>query len=172
MSASGSGRSCGTSSRLHGMNEPALTTRFAFTARVDVAAPTTIGEGPEGVRRFVAILGGPIAGPMLNGRVLEGSGDWQVVRPDGVLKVEARYTIESHDGVLIACTNRGIRHAPPDVMTKLMRGEPVPIDSYYFRTSAQFEAPRGSAYEWMNRVMFAGKAEREPDQAIIHFFQV
>jgi hypothetical protein len=154
------------------MNEPALLTRFAFTARVAVAQPITVGNGPEGLRRFVAIEGGPIAGPLLNGRVVPGSGDWQVVRPDGVLNVEARYTIETHDGVLIACTNRGIRHASPDVMTKLMRGEPVPSDSYYFRTSAQFEAPLGSAYEWMNRAMFAGKAEREPDKAIIHFFQV
>ena len=154
------------------MNEPALQTRFAFTARVAVAPPVTIGQGPEGLRRFVAIEGGLVSGPLLNGRVLPGSGDWQVVKPDGVLKVEARYTLETHDGVLIACTNRGIRHAPPDVMTKLMRGEPVPIDAYYFRTSAQFEAPLASAYEWMNHSMFAGKAEREPDKAIIHFFQV
>ena len=153
-------------------NEPVLKTEFAFTARVSVASPVTIGNGPEGLRRFVAITGGPVAGPLLNGRVLAGSGDWQVVRPDGVLKVEASYTIETHDGVLIACTNRGIRHASPDVMAKLMRGEPVPIDSYYFRTSAQFEAPLGSAYEWMNRAMFAGKAEREPDKAIIHFFRI
>ncbi|HEU4627408.1 MAG TPA: DUF3237 domain-containing protein [Steroidobacteraceae bacterium] len=154
------------------MNTPALETRFAFTARVSVAEPVTIGNGPDGLRRFVAINGGPVAGPLLNGRVIPGSGDWQVVRPDGVLSADARYTFETHDGVLIACRNRGIRHAPPDVMTKLMRGEPVPLDSYYFRTSAQFEAPLGSPYEWMNRAMFAGKAEREPDKAIIHFFQI
>jgi hypothetical protein len=153
-------------------NEPVLKTEFAFTARVAVAVPTTIGEGPEGLRRFVAIEGGPVSGPLLNGRVLPGSGDWQVVRPDGVLKVEARYTLETYDGVRIACTNRGIRHASADVMGKLMRGEPVPNDSYYFRTSAQFEAPLGSAYEWMNRAMFAGTAEREPDEAIIHFFRI
>jgi Protein of unknown function (DUF3237) len=154
------------------MNEPVLKTEFAFTARVSVAPPVTIGNGPEGLRRFVAIEGGAVAGPLLNGRVLPGSGDWQVVRPDGVLKADARYTLETHDGVLIACRNGGIRHAPPDVMTKLMSGEPVPIDSYYFRTSAQFEAPLGSAYEWMNRALFVGKAEREPDKAIIHFFRV
>jgi hypothetical protein len=154
------------------MTQPVLHTEYAFTARVSVAPPVTVGSGPEGLRRFVAITGGPVAGPLLNGRVLPGSGDWQVVRPDGVLKAEARYTFETHDGVLIACTNRGIRHAPPDIMAKLMRGEPVPVDSYYFRTSAQFEAPLGSAYEWMNRAMFTGKAEREPDTAIIHLFRI
>lgn len=153
-------------------SHPALETQFAFTARVAVAPPTSIGHGPEGLRRFVPILGGPASGPLFNGKVIAGSGDWQVVRDDGVLNVEARYTLESHDGVLIACTNRGIRHAPPEVMEKLMRGEPVPADSYYFRTSAQFEAPLGSAYEWMNRALFTGKAEREPSAAIVHFFRV
>jgi hypothetical protein len=152
--------------------EPVLETEFAFTARVAVAPPITVGDGPEGLRRFVAIEGGPVAGPLFNGRVVPGSGDWQVVRADGVLKAEARYTLESHDGVLVACTNHGIRHAPPEIMASLMRGEPVPLDSYYFRTSAQFEAPIGSPYEWMNRTLFAGKAEREPSAAIIHFFRI
>ncbi len=152
--------------------QPELKTEYAFTARVAVSSPVTVGNGPEGLRRFIAIEGGPIAGPLLTGKVLAGSGDWQVVRADGVLNVEARYTIETNDGVLIACTNRGIRHASTEIMAKLMRGEPVPIDSYYFRTTAQFEAPVGSRYEWMNRAMFCGKAEREPNAAIIHFFRV
>jgi hypothetical protein len=150
----------------------ALATEFAFTARVSVAAPIVVGNGPEGLRRFVAIEGGTISGPLLTAKVVPGSGDWQVVRADGVLNVEARYLLQTGDDVLIACTNRGIRHATPDIMDKLMRGEPVPVDSYYFRTSAQFEAPVGSRYEWMNRAMFAGKAEREPNAAIIHFFRI
>lgn len=153
-------------------SQPLLETEYAFTARVSVAPPITVGNGPEGLRRFVAIAGGTVTGPLFTGKVLPGSGDWQVVRMDGVLNVEARYTLETPDGVLIACTNRGIRHASPDIMAKLMRGEPVPNDSYYFRTTAQFEAPIGSKYEWMNRAMFAGKAEREPNAAIVHFFRI
>jgi Protein of unknown function (DUF3237) len=151
---------------------PTLETEFAFTARVSVAAPLVVGDGPEGLRRFIAITGGTISGPLLQGEVVPGSGDWQVVRGDGVLNVEARYTLQSHDGVLIAVTNRGMRHAPPDVMAKLTRGEPVPADSYYFRTTAQFEAPLDGRYAWLNRAMFAGKAEREPGAAIIHFFRI
>lgn len=149
-----------------------LQTEYAFTARVAVAAPTTIGEGPEGLRRFVPILGGTFEGPLLSGKVLEGSGDWQVVRPDGVLYADARYTLETTSGVLIAVTNRGLRHAPPDVMGKLMRGEPTPPDSYYFRTSALFEAPIGSDCDWVNRVLFVTRAEREPRAAVIHFYCV
>ena len=151
---------------------PVLATEHAFTVRASLAAPTVVGNGPEGLRRFVAITGGTVSGPLFNGKVVPGSGDWQVVRADGVLNVEARYTLQSADGVLIACTNRGIRHAAPDIMAKLMRGEVAPNDSYYFRTSAQFEAPVDSPYEWMNRSMFTGKAEREPDTAIVHFFRI
>ena len=149
-----------------------LQTEYAFTARVAVAPPVTVGEGPQGLRRFVPILGGTFAGPLLNGKVLEGSGDWQVVRPDGVLYADARYTLETTSGVLIAVTNRGIRHAPPEVMDRLMRGEPTPPDSYYFRTSALFEAPIGSDCDWVNRVIFVTRAEREPKAAIIHFYCV
>jgi hypothetical protein len=74
--------------------------------------------------------------------------------------------------VLIAVHNRGIRHAAPEIMTKLSRGETVPPSSYYFRTSALFEAPLGSAYEWVNRSVFVATAEREPNTAIIHFFRL
>jgi Protein of unknown function (DUF3237) len=149
-----------------------LNIEFAFTVRASVAPPVVVGNGPHGLRRFVPILGGTFAGPLLNGKVLEGSGDWQVVRPDGVLDVEARYTLETTSGVLVAVTNRGIRHARPEVMGKLMRGEPTPADSYYFRTTAQLEAPIGSDCDWVNRVMFAGRAEREPNAAIIHFYRI
>jgi hypothetical protein len=151
---------------------PVLKTEFAFTAKVAVAPPIIIGNGPEGLRRFVPILGGTFTGPLLSGKVVAGGGDWQLVRTDGVLSVEAKYTLETSDGVLIAVTNRGIRHAPPDIMAKLTRGEQVPPDSYYFRTTAQFEAPLGSKYEWVNKVIFAATAEREPNAAVIHFFRI
>ena len=32
---------------------PVLQTEFAFTARVTVSAPVAVGDGPEGLRRFV-----------------------------------------------------------------------------------------------------------------------
>lgn len=151
---------------------PVLQSEFAFTARVSVAEPIVIGTGPEGLRRYVPITGGTFDGPLLRGRVLSGGGDWQYVRSDGVLVAEARYTLETAEGVLVVITNRGLRHAPPDVMARLTRGERVPPGSYYFRTLAQFEAPVGSACDWVNRAVFAATAEREPDAAVVHFFRI
>ena len=151
---------------------PELNLEFAFTVRAALDPPVVIGNGPEGLRRFVPIIGGTFEGPLLNGEVVPGSGDWQVVRPDGVLNADARYTLQTPAGTLIAVTNRGIRHAAPDVMAQLTRGELVPPSSYYFRTSATFEAPLGSECDWVNRTIFVATAEREPNTAVIHFFRV
>jgi hypothetical protein len=151
---------------------PELNLEYAFTVRAALSPPIVVGQGPEGLRRFVPIDGGTFSGPLLSGKVVPGSGDWQVVRADGALKVEARYTLETADGVLIAINNRGIRHASPEIMAKLTRGEAVPASSYYFRTSATFEAPLGSPHEWVNRTLFVATAEREPNAAIIHFFRL
>jgi hypothetical protein len=151
---------------------PELKTEYAFTVRARLDAPIVVGEGPEGLRRFVPITGGTFSGPLLNGKVVPGSGDWQVVRANGVLLAEAKYTLQTPDGGLIAVTNRGLRHGPPEVMERLARGETVSPDTYYFRTSALFEAPVGGANDWVNRTLFVATAEREPNTAIVHFFKV
>ena len=51
-----------------------------------------------------------------------------------------RYTSE---GTEIAVTNRGLRRAPPAMMERLLRGEPVDARNVYFRTAPVFEAPAG-----------------------------
>lgn len=150
----------------------ALQTEYAFEARVTVDGPLVIGQSAHGLRRVIPITGGEFAGPKLRGKVVPGGADWQHVRPDGVLEVHAKYTLQTDDGVLILVENRGLRHAPADVMERLARGESVPRGSYYFRTTAQLEAPLGSKYEWLNRAVFVGVAERYPDAAVIQFFSV
>jgi Protein of unknown function (DUF3237) len=147
-------------------------TEFAFEARVAVEAPLVVGQSSRGVRRVVPITGGTFEGPNIRGRVIPGGADFQYMRPDGVLAVEARYTLETSDEALIMVTNRGIRRAPPAVMERLGRGEPVDPSEYYFRTTPEFEAPLGSNYEWLNQFVFIGVAERKPDAAIIRFYRV
>ena len=149
-----------------------VATRFAFEAHVTVDAPLVVGPATLGLRRVVPITGGTVKGPRLNGRVVPGGADWQFVRNDGVLVVEAKYTLESHDGVLIMVTNRGLRHGPPAVIERMARGEAVDPQEYYFRTVAEFEAPLASAYAWLNRAMFIGVAERTAQAAIIRFHEV
>lgn len=145
---------------------------YVFTATVKVAPIISMGKVPLGERRFIPITGGTVAGPMMTGRVLEGSGDWQVLRADGTISLEARYILEAEDGTRIAVVNRGMRVASPAVTARMMKGEPVEPSEYYFRTAAEFEAPVGSRYEWMNKALFVGVAERKSDAAIVHFYQI
>ena len=153
-------------------NEIALRSNFAFEANVTVAAPLVIGPATIGLRRVIPITGGTVTGPRFTGRVVPGGADWQVVRPDGVLQIEAKYTLESNDGVLVMVTNRGMRHGPQAVIDKLTRGEPVDPSEYYFRTSAEFEAPTESKYAWMNRAIFIGVAQRKATAAVVRFYEV
>jgi hypothetical protein len=149
-----------------------LTTEFAFTANVLVGTPLVVDHTPDGVRRYIPITGGTVAGPAINGKVLPAGGDSQIIRSDGVIVLEARYLIQTDDRVMISVTNRGYRHAPPAVMARLLRGEHVGRDEYYFRTVAQFEAPVGSRYEELNKYLFVGTAEREANAAIVHFYRI
>ena len=151
---------------------PLLRTEFAFEARVKVDKPLVIGESSHGLRRIVPILGGPVQGPMLKGNVIAGGADWQFVRPDGAWELQARYTVQTDDGVLILVENRGVRYGKPEVMQRLAKGEKVDADQIYCRTVATFEAPRDSRYAWMNHTLFVGSVERLPDAAIVRFYKV
>ncbi len=144
---------------------------FVFEVRARVAAPLIVGPSSRGLRRVVPILGGSFEGPRLKGIVVPGGADWQYVRPDGVLSVEARYTLQAEDGSLISVTNRGMRHGPAEIIERIFRGESVPADSYYFRTVGEFEAPVGPL-DWLNKGIFLGIAERLAEMAIVRFHLV
>jgi hypothetical protein len=146
-----------------------IATEFCFTARAELAPTETVGDMSQGVRCFVPILGGTVNGPRLSGSIVAGGGDWQVIVSPRRVEVEARYFIRTDDGVLIAVFNRGLRRAEPHVMRRLVNGEAVPPDQYYFRTLPRFEAPIDSPHAWLNESLFVATAEREGAAAVIHF---
>lgn len=151
------------------MDEPG----FAFIGQVDVAVapPQLIGAGPTGERRVIPILGGTLSGPRLAGTILPGGADYQLIRADGVAEIEARYTIRLDDGALVYVVNRGLRHAAPEDMARLMRGEPVPPERVYFRTAPAFETA-AAQHAWLMRSLFLGLGERRPDAVRIRIFAV
>lgn len=152
--------------------KPALDSEFLFEARVTVGKPMVVGQSSHGLRRIVPITGGRIEGARLRGEVVPGGADFQFVRPDGVLSIEAKYTLRAEDGTLIMITNRGLRRGPAKVIERLSRGESVDPSEYYFRTVAEFEAPSGSRYEWLNGSIFVGVAERQASVVVIRFFEI
>jgi hypothetical protein len=148
---------------------PRLT--FAFEVRATVAPPTEVGEVPHGRRRIVAITGGTFEGPAIRGKVLNGGADWQLIQPDGFSELDTRYTLETDKGQIIYVQNRGIRHAAPEVMKRLLAGETVDPKLVYFRTVPTFETS-SPELQWLPRSVFIGIGERYPNDVRIRFWRL
>ena len=127
--------------------------------RVTLADILDLGDTQWGRRRVVPITGGEFTGDRLHGTVLAGGADWQVVHDDGMITVDTRYTLKTHDGAHLYLSTSGVRHGPPEVMTRLAAGERVDPQEYYFRLFCKFEAgdPR---YLWLNRTLVVASAAR------------
>jgi hypothetical protein len=144
---------------------------FAFEVRVEVGAPLEVGQLPRGTRRIVPILRGTFEGPAIKGKVMPGGADWQMIGADGFSELDTRYTLETDTGRIIYVQNAGIRHAAPDVMQRLLRGETVDPKLVYFRTVPKFETS-APELQWLTRSVFIGTGERYPNEVVIRFWRV
>ena len=142
-----------------------------FTIHAELAPMLHFGRTPYGERRVIGILGGSVRGRKLNGRVLPGGADWQIVRGDGAADIQARYTIESEAGARILVTSEGLRHGPPAVMERLARGDTVDPSLYYFRTVMRFETADPSA-DWLNRILALARGQREANAVRLDVYEV
>ena len=142
-----------------------------FSIRCELANILDLGPAPFGHRRVVNILGGPVTGARLSGRVLPGGADWQIVAADGSIDVHARYTIESDAGALIQVDSKGMRHGPADVLARLGRGEDVDPSLYYFRTVMRFETAH-PAMDWLNRILGLARGAREKNAVRLDVYEV
>ncbi len=106
---------------------------------VEVGPVVSLGQGPYGERRCVDIVGGSVTGPGMNGVVAAGGADWQIVRADGVVDIEAHYGLLLDDGARVEVVSSGVRYGPPDVLRRLGAGEPVDPSEYFFRTFIRFQ---------------------------------
>ena len=142
-----------------------------FRAEITLAPAQELGDTPLGRRRIIPITGGTVSGARLSGEVLPGGADWQVIRPDGVADLDARYTIRTADGALVYVRNRGYRHGPPEVIARLARGESVDSSLYYMRTTPRFETG-DERYAWLNRIVCVGSGARLAGAVRIDFYAV
>jgi hypothetical protein len=142
-----------------------------FRIHCEVANILDLGPAPFGHRRVVNLLGGTVSGVRLNGRIVPGGADWQIMAADGALDIHARYTIESDAGALIQVDSRGVRNGPPDVMARLSGGEDVDPSLYYFRTVMRFETAHSSTM-WLNRILALAKGARERSAVRLEVYEV
>lgn len=131
-----------------------------FSISAELEQIMSLGATPYGERRIIGIVGGTVRGRKLQGRVLPGGADWQIIRADGAADIQARYTIETDAGARILVNSEGLRHGPPDVLAALARGENVDPSLYYFRTVMRFETS-DPAVDWLNRILALARGQRE-----------
>jgi hypothetical protein len=128
---------------------------------VEVGEIVSLGAVPTGERRVVAITGGSFdSAEGWRGQVLPGGADWQLLRSDGVLEVDARYVLQDLRGDRVQVISQGLRHGPPQVIAALARGEAVDASQYYFRTAMRFETA-ADALVHLNHVVAVGVGARE-----------
>jgi hypothetical protein len=142
-----------------------------FTVEAELDDIMRFGGTPYGERRVIGIRGGTVSGARLEGRILPGGADWQIIRSDGAADIQARYTIESSDGGLVLVNSEGLRHGPADVIEKLGRGENVDPSLYYFRTVMRFETAQ-PALSWLNKILAVARGERQAKAVRLDVFEV
>jgi hypothetical protein len=142
-----------------------------FMIYAELEGITSLGRTPYGERRVIGILGGSVRGPKLNGRILPGGADWQIIRTDGAADIRARYIIETDDGARIMVTSEGLRHGPPEVMERLARGDNVDPAHYYFRTIMRFETSDPKV-DWLNRILALARGQREARAVRLDVYEV
>ncbi len=144
---------------------------FVMRLEVAIGPVIEIGATSQGQRRIIPITGGTFAGPTLSGAILPSGGDWQTVRPDGVADLHARYALQTTGGGLIEVDNRGYRHGPQAVLQQIAAGEVVDPGSYYFQTTPRFITAE-TDYDWLNRTIFIGVAQRFREGVLVDVFSV
>ena len=128
------------------------------------------GEIGTGVRRIIPIIGGEVEGA-ITGKVLPFGADFQIIRPNELIELEAKYAFETDDGTTIYVENRGMRFGPVELLQTLKRGEPVDPKLIYFRTVPKFETGHEN-YRWLMEHIFVGSAARHADRVVIDVHQV
>jgi hypothetical protein len=80
--------------------------RFLAALEIAVEAPFEVGNG----RRYARFRGATFEGrDGLAGVVAGGGVDWQTVRPDGVIEIDAHDALLTHEGDPIEVRSSGIR---------------------------------------------------------------
>lgn len=145
---------------------------FAFELRVSVDPDVHIGRGTDESLSFTPITGGTVSGPLLNGVILPGGGDWAVTR-SGTAELEARYLVQANDGATIDVLNRGYFRATAELIARMERGENVAEDDpgVYFRTAPVFQTD-APAHRWLTEHQFIGLARDEDGQVCVRVFVI
>jgi hypothetical protein len=160
-------------------NDPVL--RLVMTLRVDCTPFEAVGDMGKGIRRIMhltggtfeipAQTGGTFSTPAVRGVVLGGY-DWQILHSDSLAELDARYNLRTDGGHLIYVRASGRRYASPEILQKLLRGEPAERGPDYYGASTPIIETGAPELLWMNHHAFIGNSRSEPNAQNLRVFAV
>lgn len=154
------------------MTLPAPQLEHVCDLAVTIAPPVEVGHTPAGLRRMIPITGGTVTGPRLNGKVMAGGADFQLILNGGTqAHLDARYVIELDDGSRVFVQNTALRVASLENSQRIMNGQPVDPSAVYFRCQPKLEAT-APQWAWLNESQFIGTGRRAPDGVFLSFYRV
>jgi hypothetical protein len=119
---------------------------------------------------YCPVTGGSFTGARFSG-IVSGGADWVAHRPDSVMSVDVRLTLNTIDDVAIYLAYTGRFLAAPEAMARFGRGAQLDAAEYSLTISAKFEC--GDArYAWLNNVVAVGLGQQTPTGVIYQIFEV
>ena len=159
------------------MTDPILATpllepvaELTVTVGAPVEAGAVTGVETRGQRRIIPITGGSVRG-RLQGRVLAGGADFQIIVSPTMAVLDARYVLALDNGEHVYVQNHALRRGPAEAIARLARGEPVDPAVIYFRCVPRFEVS-SPALSWLTESIFIGTGARFPDRVELALFRV
>ena len=125
---------------------PVLQTKYIFTLTVSIGEVTTAGDTGHGVRRIIPITGGTVTGD-ITGKICAFGADFQVIRPNELIELEAKYAFETDDGAVIYVENKGLRFGPVDLLQAEARRAG--------RSKADLFPHRAEIRDWIRKIPLA-----------------
>lgn len=104
-----------------------------------------IGDTPRGTRMIAEVKAARFEGERLSARLAgTAAADWALIRPDGVIEVDVRISLQTDDGAMVYLSYTG--NLDPQ------RGEWPVLSMMRFETGDQ-------RYAWLNRICAVGKGQ-------------
>ncbi|EEY19600.1 conserved hypothetical protein [Verticillium alfalfae VaMs.102] len=158
------------------MRMPHLEFVYRIVANMDQTKVSEIRniDGAGLIRLILPIKDGVIDGPRIKGVIVEDSGaDWaEIPNPDKIFtRLNARYTIKTHDGFHILVTATGIFRPGPGVEMSKPAPDASQDDVEYF-TQIRLEAPGDSPYNWLNGIVPVGVMTMSKGRPIIDCYRL
>ncbi len=149
---------------------------FSFRIEIQVTKPVVVSKDKEfGKRQLIPIASGTVTGA-IEGKVLPGGIDSQVIDKNGLCRLSARYAIETNSGETFYIENNGIRRIPAKWREQLFSDDmsffnDIAPEDIYFKTVPDFEIYNESL-QWLTESLFICSAQRSASGVYLDMYRV